>query len=99
MELLGKNKSALDNFLQSRSDLETHGYSCVTVAFPKLKYGSANDFCVLLRDRYETSVVPGHFFEMPEHFRIGIGGEPEMVAEGLERVGHALDDFRSRWRE
>ena len=28
---------------------------------------------------------------MPEHFRIGIGGDTKMVAEGLERLAAALD--------
>jgi len=36
--------------------------------------------------------VPGRFFEMPQHFRIGIGGETENLREGLERLGHALDE-------
>jgi hypothetical protein len=27
---------------------------------------------------------------MPEHFRIGIGGEAEMTAHGLQRIGKAL---------
>jgi aspartate/methionine/tyrosine aminotransferase len=46
-----------------------------------------------LREKYETSVVPGRFFEAPEHFRIGIGGETEMVREGLSRVSAALDEL------
>jgi len=46
-----------------------------------------------LREKYETSVVPGRFFEMPQHFRIGIGGPSAELREGLERLGAALDDF------
>ena len=66
-----------------------------TVTFPRLRQGSADNFCERLRSRYETSVVPGRFFEMPEHFRIGIGGDPEMTAKGLERLSEALDEFRA----
>jgi len=47
-----------------------------------------------LRSRYETSIVPGRFFEMPEYFRIGIGGETEMLEEGLGRIGRALDELK-----
>jgi hypothetical protein len=46
-----------------------------------------------LRARYQTSVVPGRFFEMPDHFRIGVGGDPAMTAEGLARLGEALKEF------
>jgi hypothetical protein len=28
-----------------------------------------------LIEKYETSVVPGHFFEMPETLRIDVGGK------------------------
>jgi len=38
-------------------------------------------------------VVPGRFFEMPEHFRIGVGGKTEDVREGLARIGTALDEL------
>jgi hypothetical protein len=35
--------------------------------------------------------VPGRWFEMPDHFRIGIGGPSAIVEEGLVRLGQALD--------
>ena len=53
--------------------------------------GRSKSFCDLLRGEFETSVVPGRFFEMPEHFRIGLGGDVAMTAEGLARLGKALD--------
>jgi aspartate/methionine/tyrosine aminotransferase len=46
-----------------------------------------------LREKYETSVVPGEFFGMPRHFRLGIGGETAALQAGLERLGAALDQF------
>jgi hypothetical protein len=30
---------------------------------------------------------------MPDHFRVGIGGETEPLEEGLRRLGAALDDM------
>ena len=38
-------------------------------------------------------MVPGEYFEMPDHFRMGIGGDTEMLEEGLKRLGQALDDM------
>lgn len=61
--------------------------------FPKAKRGSVEEFCGVLRTKYDTSVVPGHFFEMPQHFRIGIGGDADMTAAGLERLGAALTAY------
>jgi len=43
-----------------------------------------------LRQEYETSAVPGRFFEMPHHLRIGMGVDSEMFAEGLRRIEAAL---------
>jgi hypothetical protein len=45
-----------------------------------------------LRTEFDTSVVPGRYFEMPDHFRIGMGVDTEMFAEGLDRIGRALGD-------
>jgi aspartate/methionine/tyrosine aminotransferase len=58
--------------------------------------GSAVDqLCDLLRTKYDTTVVPGKYFEMPDHFRIGIGGDLEPLEEGLRRLGLALDEIHS----
>ena len=64
-----------------------------TVSFPRLKRGSVDDLCELLREKYDTTVVPGRFFEMPEHFRVGLGCAEETFAEGIERLGQALDEL------
>jgi len=34
--------------------------------------------------------VPGRFFEMPGHIRIGMGVDHEMFAEGIRRLRLAL---------
>jgi aspartate/methionine/tyrosine aminotransferase len=49
-----------------------------------------------LLDKYETSVVPGRFFDSPDHFRIGVGGETEKIRDGLSRVEAALDELAGR---
>ena len=57
-----------------------------TIVFPRLRQAMSKSSSRLLREKYETSVVPGSFFDMPQHFRIGIGGDPEMTRVGLERL-------------
>lgn len=94
--LLETNRAALDAFFSGRKDLEGFRSRWGTVTFPRLKRGLVDDFCEFLRDRYETSVVPGRFFEMPDHFRIGIGGNPAMTREGLDRLAAALDAWGTR---
>lgn len=92
--LLDANRVLLDRFLDSRGDLDAVRPEVGTIVFPRLMRGSASVFCQRLREAYDTSVVPGDFFEMREHFRIGIGGETKMFAEGLERLAAALDARR-----
>jgi aspartate/methionine/tyrosine aminotransferase len=94
--LLDRNRLALNRFLDSRDDLDAFRPPFGTVVSPRLKSGDADYFCTLLREKYETSVVPGHFFEMPGHFRIGIGIPTDTLQAGLERLGAALDEMAAR---
>jgi aspartate/methionine/tyrosine aminotransferase len=59
--------------------------------FPRLLGGEVDAFAERLRRDHETSVVPGRFFERPEHFRVGLVGDPAMTREGLQRLRAALD--------
>lgn len=90
---LEENASILNAFFAGRPDLESREHRWGTVAFPRLRRGSVDELCVLLKEKYETSVVPGRFFEMPDHMRIGIVCEPVILAEGLARLGQALDEL------
>ena len=97
-KLLEANRPVLDSFLRSRDDLEYVRPEFGTVVFPKLRHGTVDQLDRLLREKYETSVVPGEYFGMPQHFRVGIGGDPEMTRTGLERLGRALDKMRTQSR-
>lgn len=92
-ELLDRNRRLLNEFLDTREALEVIRPEFGTVMFPRVRSGSADDLCQLLREKYETSVVPGRFFEMPAHFRIGIAGDMDALEAGLERLGRALDEL------
>jgi aspartate/methionine/tyrosine aminotransferase len=91
---LDRNRAVLHRFLDSRADLDAPRLRYGTVCFPRrLPPASRPGLYELLRSKYETTVVPGEYFEMPDHFRIGIGGETEPLEEGLRRLGCALDDM------
>jgi len=90
---LQANRPVLQRFLDSRRDLKAIRANAGTIAFPRLVSGKVDALCQLLREKYDTSVVPGHFFEMPDHFRLGIGGKTELLEEGLKRLGKALDEI------
>jgi aspartate/methionine/tyrosine aminotransferase len=92
--LLDTNRPLLNQFLASRDDLESRPLERGTVAFPRLLTGSVDRFCDLFRSKYDGTVVPGSFFEMPDHFRIGIPVETEALRASLEQLGAALDEFR-----
>jgi aspartate/methionine/tyrosine aminotransferase len=86
----------LKTFLDSRHDLLTIWPEAGTIAFPQLASGHADAFCQLLREKFETGVVPGRFFEASEHFRVGVGGDTALLREGLSRVGDALDELAAK---
>ncbi len=107
--LLEKNRALLDRFLDSRSDLAAVRPPCGTIVFPRLECGGstplsagravsdaaarAEAFFALLREKHETSVVPGKFFDLPDHFRIGIGGDTATLGAALARLSSALDSL------
>lgn len=91
--LLDANRPVVQKFLDSRQDLEITKQPFGTVLFPRLRKGNADRLCRLLRDKYETSIVPGSFFEAPEHFRMFLAADPLVLEEGLKRLGAALDEL------
>jgi len=92
-QLLDGNRQILNEFLDTREDLEVVRPEFGTVMFPRVRHGTSERLCQLLREKYETSVVPGVFFEMPAHFRIGIAGDTDVLKAGLERLGKALEEL------
>ncbi len=89
--IIEPNRQLMGSFLHDHRDV----LECVTaertmIVFPRLINQASSD---ALHDRLrqaETSIVPGRFFEMPNHFRLGFGIRTEDVAEGLRRLSQAL---------
>jgi aspartate/methionine/tyrosine aminotransferase len=92
--LLQRNRDIAAAFLAGRNDLEIALPEAGITLFPRLLGGDVDSLHALLLSRYDTSIVPGKWFEMPQHFRIGLGAPTELFEEGLARLGAALDERR-----
>jgi aspartate/methionine/tyrosine aminotransferase len=93
--LLETNRALVNQFLAGRTDLDCEPSQLGTTVFPRLLRGRVSEFVTMLRERFETSVVPGEFFDQPQHFRVGFCGSTETVRGGLERLEAALDAARA----
>lgn len=91
--ILETNRAVLNDFLDTREDLSTVRPHQGTTCFPRLMKGRVDDLSDLLHAKYDTAIVPGRFFESPQHFRIGMCAEPELFQIGVERLGRALDEL------
>jgi len=84
------DRKLLRVFLAEQSNISAVSTLWGTTSFPRLLNGNTDSFLQRLRTEFETSAVPGRFFEMPDHFRIGMGVNTEMFAEGLNRISRAV---------
>jgi aspartate/methionine/tyrosine aminotransferase len=92
--MLAANRSLLNDFVASRDDLECMRAEHGITAFPRWTGGDTQRLDDRLRETYDTAIVPGRWFEMPDHFRIGLGLPTGDFTEALNRLGAALDDLR-----
>ena len=95
-QLLDRNRRIMNEFLDTREDLEVIRPQFGTVMFPRMRRSNVDELCRLLREKYETTIVPGGFFEMPSHFRVGFCGDTGVLEAGLDRLGKALDEISHR---
>jgi aspartate/methionine/tyrosine aminotransferase len=90
--ILDTNREVVNRFLAGRPELECAPVDTGMIAFPLLRQGTVEALCHRLRERYETTVVPGRFFGAESHFRLALGCSPETLEGGLQRLGWALDE-------
>ncbi len=89
--MIESNIKLVHQFLRQHEDL----LECVVpprsmIVFPKLKHqADAQPLHDQLR-QLETSIVPGKFFEAPQHFRLGFAVKPEDVEVGLLNLSNVL---------
>jgi aspartate/methionine/tyrosine aminotransferase len=80
------DRKVLAEFLDRETGVSAVRTEWGTTCFVRLLRANAEEFLAGLRAKQETSAVPGRFFEMPDYFRVGMGVNPEMFAEGLRRL-------------
>jgi aspartate/methionine/tyrosine aminotransferase len=91
---LAGNRALFNDLVASRSDLDCMRAEHGITVFPRWKGGDVEPLHALLRAKYDTSIVPGHWFDMPDRFRVGLGGDADLLKEGLTRLGLALDELK-----
>ena len=91
--LLDGNRATLQRFFDGRAELEVPRLQAGMIAFPRLRRGRVDALCAVLREKHDTTVVPGRFFGMSDHFRVSYGCRPETLAGGLEALGAALNEI------
>lgn len=95
--LLSGNLALVRAFMATRRDLTWVEPGGGTVCFPRVEsLPDAEPLARLLLERYDTAVVPGHFFGAPQHVRLSFGGARESLSRGLQAVGAALDALGAR---
>jgi aspartate/methionine/tyrosine aminotransferase len=93
--ILETNRAVLNDFYNSREELQIEPSGFGTTSFPRLMKGKVDALYDVLTQKYDTAIVPGKFFESPQHLRIGMCAEPAVFAAGVERLGQALDQLAS----
>jgi aspartate/methionine/tyrosine aminotransferase len=92
--MLARNRERWNEFASARDSIECMSTDHGITTFPRWRGGDTERLDAHLRERYDASVVPGRWFEMPDHFRVGFGMPTEEFEEALNRLGSALDDLK-----
>ncbi|MBK9707138.1 MAG: pyridoxal phosphate-dependent aminotransferase [Acidobacteria bacterium] len=79
-EFLNNHRNYLDCIMAPRT----------MIAFPRLKNMAGSDILHDLLRKDDTSIVPGRFFESPQHFRLGFAVRTEDVLKGLNHLSTVL---------
>lgn len=97
-ELLKKAYQSIEEFLQ-RKEVEFISAECGMYVFAKLcpveTVGAEREFReVLKKHAIIISAGTDYHFHQPGWFRICYGCKPSKLAEGLDRIGKCIDEFR-----
>ncbi len=88
------NRALVRNFIDQEEKLSWVEPHKGIVCFPRVETSATGDvLAALLREKYDTGIVPGSFFEEPQHFRLGFGADPEILAAGLDNIKKALKEL------
>ncbi|MDX2032257.1 MAG: pyridoxal phosphate-dependent aminotransferase [Blastocatellia bacterium] len=89
--MIEANTALVRRFLREHeADLECVVPPRSMIVFPRLRrHEESGPLHDRLRE-FETSIVPGRFFEEPRHFRLGFAVKPEDVEIGLQNLSKTL---------
>lgn len=95
--IIEPNQFLVRNFLAAHEEfLEYVLPKHSMIVFPRLKQLDDSEPLHNLLRRYETSIVPGKFFEAARHFRLGFAVNPADVEAGLGFLSNALHQLHER---
>lgn len=91
-----RNWPTVKEWLETRDDIEYyHPPGGITVWLRVKGVEETGNLATVARQDYGVLVVPGEYFQSPGWLRVGYKIEPTSVREGLNRLGKAIDDFKS----
>ena len=89
--ILAENRPIALQVLKHRPELEFIEPRGGTIVFPRLKgVDDTSRFADRLLAERQTAIVPGRFFQAPEHFRLGFSGRTDSLRAGLAALESAL---------
>lgn len=89
--LIERNLRIVSDFLRSQENLEWVPPDPGIICFPRFRgAGNTAELARRLLDGFDTSIVPGRFFEDPSGFRLGFGIPTDRLVHGLSNLREAL---------
>lgn len=93
-ERFRRNSQLIKDFIESENQLSWIEPSGGIICFPRIESGlSGDDLARILREDFDTAIIPGSLFESPQHFRLSMDVEPHVLAEVLENIKNVLSKF------
>jgi aspartate/methionine/tyrosine aminotransferase len=90
--IIRPNAERVSRFLSARPEMEWVPPEGGTMVFPRIRgVRDTRQLAADLMDRHQVAVVPGAFFDAPEHIRIAFGADADTVSAGLTALGDILD--------
>jgi aspartate/methionine/tyrosine aminotransferase len=92
--VLGPGAALFRDFVESRGELQWIRPLGGSVGFPRLiGVDDTESFVDMAAADFGVGVTPGRLFGAPEHFRVAVAGEYDVLEQGLEQLGRALDRY------
>jgi aspartate/methionine/tyrosine aminotransferase len=88
---LAENIQVMRDFFKGEENLTWIEPPGGVICFPKIEADiTGNDLAAVLKDKYDTAIVPGSFFREPQHIRLGFDLERGLLDKALGNIKDAL---------